>query len=195
LREIDVPYNYIHIDLIYQKQHEPEFLMINPYGKVPVLIDRDVKIFESAAICTYLAEKYPEKNMIPQSGTKEKAYFDQWMYFTMTELDAALWIIVKHTFIYPPEKMQEESRDLAAEDFRKAARILNHHLSNKKFVMGDEFTAVDVMLGQTLAWAYGYDVMLPFELLRDAPHLRAYLKQLSERPAMPESLRVRCEGL
>jgi glutathione S-transferase len=192
---MDVPYNYINIDLIYQKQHEPEFLMINPYGKVPVLVDRDVKIFESAAICIYLAEKYPEKNMIPKAGTKSKAYFDQWMYFTMTELDSALWIIVKHTFIYPPEKMQEESRDLAAEDFRKAARILNHHMSNKKYVMGDEFTTVDVMLGQTLAWAYGYDVMLPFELLRDAPHLRAYLKHLSERPAMPESLRVRCEGL
>lgn len=113
----------------------------------------------------------------------------------MTELDQALWIIVKHTFIYPPEKMQEESRDLAAEDFRKAARILNQHLSSRKFVMGNEFTMVDVVLGQTLAWAYGYDVMVPFALLKDAPHLRAYLKNLSHRPAMPESLRVRCEGL
>ena len=87
LREAGLEYETVSIDLIKGEQRSPEFLAINPYGKLPVLDDAGTVITESAAICTYIAEKFPEANLIPVPATAARAHYHQWICFCIAEME------------------------------------------------------------------------------------------------------------
>ena len=103
------------VDLRNDKGQDPEYLKIHPLGKVPALVDGDFTIFESAAILSYLGDKYPEKNLIPKAGTYDRGHYDQWMAYTLTELDAVLWTRSKHAFVLPEEMRAPEAVAKACE--------------------------------------------------------------------------------
>ena len=81
----------------------PLFLRLNPAGKIPVLVDGDLVLTESAAIVLYLAEKYPAKGLIP-TDLKQRAQAYRWLMFAVTELEQPLWRILRHTALYPENK-------------------------------------------------------------------------------------------
>ncbi len=87
LQELNVPFEGIKVQLSQGEHKKPEFLKINPYGRVPVLVDGDLVLSESIAICLYLADKYADKKLIPPPGTPERAKHDQWLLFCATELE------------------------------------------------------------------------------------------------------------
>lgn len=188
LEELGVEFESVEVD-ISQEDIPSDFLKVNPFGKVPVLVDGDLTLFESAAICTYLADKFPEKGLIPAVGTKDRALHDQWMYFCMAELEQPLWMIAKHTFIYDEAKRSNQAIALAKEDFIQIARPLEKYMSSRSFVLGDNFQAVDVMIGQTLIWSFAMKMTKHLDLLAGLPALTSYLRMLSERKKMPAELR------
>src|SRR5579859_1321782 len=103
LRELGLDFDYVPVDLTKGEHKTPDFLKINPAGKVPVLVDGDLVLPESAAIILYLAEKYPEKGLLPRD-LKDRAEMYRWIMFSVTELEQPLWRITKHDFLLPEER-------------------------------------------------------------------------------------------
>ena len=130
-----------------------DYLKINPAGKVPALRDGDMTLTESAAIVTYLGDKFPEKQLVPRAGTAARAQYDQWCYFVLSELEQPLWTKGKHTFILPPEKRVPAVIETAKWEFRKALDILSLGLEGNRYILGDTFSAADILIAHTLTWA------------------------------------------
>jgi glutathione S-transferase len=103
LRELGVEFEFVNVNLMAGENRRPEFLALNPAGKVPVLVDGEFVLTESVAIVLYLAEKYTEKNLLP-AGVELRAQVNRWLMFTATELEQPLWRIARHTAIYPKDK-------------------------------------------------------------------------------------------
>jgi len=104
LEEIGAPYTYYQLDFSKGDNRSDYFLKINPGGKIPVLVDGDLVVTESGAICNYLGEKYPAKKLTPPSGTRERATYDQWLMFVLTESEQPLWTNGKHRFALPEDE-------------------------------------------------------------------------------------------
>lgn len=113
----------------------PELLKLNLAGKLPVLVDGDVILTESAAIPLYLAEKYPEKGLIP-SGLADRAQMYRWIFFLVTEIEQPLWRIALNTAIYPEEDRVPADIRNATRDCKKMVAVFEEHMANRKFVVG-----------------------------------------------------------
>ncbi|NTX25850.1 glutathione S-transferase family protein [Burkholderia pyrrocinia] len=181
LKELDADFEFVSVNLLAGEHKRPEFLRINPAGKVPVLVDGDRVIPESAAIVLYLADKYPEKALLPvDPAQRAQAY--RWVMFAVTELEQPLWRITRHTFLYPPEKRSPADIELAREDFATMAAILDKHLEGRKFIVGDTLTVADCVTAYLIDWASECNLIEPF------PQLRAYLERLYARPKAPQRI-------
>lgn len=178
LKELGLDFDYVPIDLTKGEHRSPEFLEINPAGKLPVLVDGDLVLPESAAIILYLAEKHPEKAMIP-ADLKERAEMYRWIMFAVTELEQPLWRITKHSFILPEERRSPAEIALAREDFLAMGAILDRHMANRAFLLGDRISAADCVTAWLMDWANEYS------LIGDFPHLQAYMTRLYQRPTAP----------
>ena len=182
LQELEVPFESAWVNLPKGEHRSPEFLKLNPAGKVPVLVDDDLVLNESVAIVLYLAEKYPEKGFLPKDS-KARAELDRWLLFTVTELEQPLWRIAKHTSLLPPERRIPTDVALAGDDFRDMAPVLEEHLEHNEFVAGDRVSAADFVVAYTLDWAN------EAKLLSDFPAASAYMERMYERPKA--ALRIR----
>lgn len=177
LEEADAEYEFISMDLLNGDHKSDWFRAINPACKVPAMCDDDFVLIESGAICQYIAGKYSQGNLIPNEGTKERALFDQWMSYIVTELEQPLWTLGKHKFALPKEYRVDAIIKTAIYEFSRALEPLSQSMQNKKYLVGDRFTVADIMAGQTLLWAIKYDVPVGI------PHLLQYANELKSRPA------------
>lgn len=182
LREAGAEYETVSIDLTKGEQSTPEFLAINPYGKLPVLVDGDAVVTESAAICTYVAEKYPAARLIPEPATIARAHYYQWVCFCIAEMEPQLASIRKNMVKYPKPKRSLMAIDIGREEYAKAAGLLAAHLEKNEYVLGKEFSAADIIIGYDLIWADS------LKLLDEIPVLKAWLEKLKQRPAFPDFL-------
>ena len=130
-----------------------EYIKINPGGKVPAIRDGDLVLTESAAIVTYLGDKFPDKKLVPPAGSAARAKYDQWCYFVLSELEQPLWTKGKHKFMLPRDKRVPAIIETAEWEFQKALKILSQGLGGNRFILGDTFSAADILIGQTLSWA------------------------------------------
>ncbi len=182
LQELNVPFSGISIDFKGGGHRDPEFLKLNPYGRVPVLVEGDMVLCESAALCLSLGDRYRDRAVVPEAGTRDRGYHDQWVFFCTNELEQPLWRIFHQSVLYPEDKRLPGDIEFAREDFKGAARILEEFLHNKHYLVGDRFTVADIITSYTLYWADSYGLLEGFPALQD------YLVRQSERPACPEEL-------
>lgn len=181
LRELGAEFEFIPVDLTAGEGQTPEFLRLNPAGKLPVLVDGDLILTESAAIVLYLAEKYPGHGLLPSDlATRAQVY--RWALFAMTELEQPLWRMARHTFLYPEDKRLPADIDLAREDFRDMAAVLDRHMEGRTYIVGDTVTAADCVTAYLMDWANEED------LLGDFPRLRAYMDRMYARPTAPQRI-------
>ena len=181
LKELDADFEFVSVNLLAGEHKRPEFLRLNPAGKVPVLVDGDLVIPESAAIVLYLADKYPGKALLPvDPALSAQAY--RWVMFAVTELEQPLWRITRHSFIYPPEKRLPADIELAREDFATMAAILDRHLEGREFIVGDTLTVADCVTVYLIDWADECHLIDAF------PQLRAYVERLYARPKAPQRI-------
>jgi glutathione S-transferase len=181
LKELDADFEFLPVNLLAGENRHPDFLRLNPTGKTPVLVDGDLVLSESAAIVLYLAEKYPDKGLLP-ADLKTRAEVYRWVMFAMTELEQPLWRITRHTMLYPEEKRLPADIALAREEFAAMARVLEHHMEGRQFIVGDSITAADCVTAYLIDWAD------EVHLLDDFPQLRAYLDRMYRRPAAPQRM-------
>src|SRR3546814_2965069 len=106
LNELGLEYEHCPVDLMQGEAQRPAFLDLNPAAKVPVLVDGDVVLTESAAIQLYLAEKHPEAGLIPEA-LEDRAQMYRWIFFLVTEIEQPLWRIERQTLIYSEERSEE----------------------------------------------------------------------------------------
>jgi glutathione S-transferase len=181
LKELDIDFEFVPVNMLRGEHKHPDFLRINPTGKVPVLVDGDVVIPESAAIILYLADKYREKGLMPED-LKARAEVYRWALFVVTELEQPLWRITRHTSIYPEEKRLPADIALAKEEFLSMAAVLDAHLDGRRFIVGENITVADCVT------AYLIDLADELKLLGDFPRLRAYLEKMYARPSAPQRI-------
>ncbi len=178
LQELDVDFESITINLAVGEHFRPEFLKINPAGRVPVLVDDDFVLTESVAIVLYLAEKYLHKGLVP-TDLKQRAQVNRWLLFTATELEQPLWRIARHTALYPEHLRLPAEVSLARQDFTDMAAVMEEHMQGRKFVVGDTLTVADLVGAYTLDWAN------EVQLLDNFPQLLEYMERMYARPKAP----------
>lgn len=181
LRELGADFEFVPVNLMAGEHRRAEFLALNPAGKLPVLVDGDSVITESAAILLYLAEKYPEKGLLP-TDLKERAQVYRWIMFAMTELEQPLWRMAKHTVLLPEDKRLPQDIALAREDFAAMAHVLDRHMEGRRFIVGDRVTAADCVTAYLMDWADWT------HLLDGFPNLRAYLDRMYARATAPQRI-------
>ncbi len=157
LEELAVPYEIVLIDSNGGGHKGVEYRKIHPHGRLPALQDGTLTMFGSAAICAYLADKFPDKRMAPALGTMERGMYYQWMFYSMAALEA---------YALSREKMKE------------CFLLLDGMLGGREFILGDKITAADVMIGSGVIW-----LDARHHLLDDFPSLDAYAKRLIARPS------------
>ena len=181
LQELGVGFEAITVNLVAGEHRRPEFLKVNPAGKLPVLVDGDLVLTESVAIVLYLAEKYPEKGLLPTDLT-ERAQVNRWLLFAATELEQPLWRISRHTALYPEDKRLPGDVALARQEFEEMGAVLEKHLQGRQFVVGDRATVADFVMAYTLDW--GGEA----QLLDGFPVLRGYMERMYARPKAPQRI-------
>jgi glutathione S-transferase len=187
MKELDAEFEFVPVNLMAGEHFKPEFLRLNPAHKLPVLVDGDLVLTESAAIVLYLAEKYPDKGLLP-TDLMQRALVYRWVMFCMTELEQPLWRIARHSFIYPEDKRSPADIALAQEDFIEMAKVLEQHMVGREFIVGDTMTAADCVTAYVIDWASMVD------LLGDLPLLRAYLERMYARPKAPPRMAAMATG-
>lgn len=185
LQELGVDFESVPVKLFAGEGRSPQFLAINPAGKLPVLVDGDLVLTESAAIVLYLAEKYGK--FLP-ADAKGRAEVNKWLLFTVTELEQPLWRIAKNTNLYPEAQRLAADIPLASQDFRAMADIAEKHMQGRTYVFGDGVTIADFVLAYTLDWAN------EVQLLDRCPQLLAYMERMYARPKAPKRIaQIRAE--
>lgn len=178
LEELEQEYEFCLVDFNKGEPQAPEYLAINPSGKVPAFSDGDFLMLESAAIVAYLGDKNPDSKLIPAAGTIERARYDQWSYFAMCELEQPLWTIGKNKFALPEAQRCAAIFPTAQWEFQKALKLFSAGLGDNDYILGDSFSAVDILLGQTLMWGTAFKQPIEQE------NLQAYLKRVGSRAAL-----------
>ena len=163
LEELSLPYEFVLLDMAVGEHQQPEYLAINPMGKVPALVDDTFKIWESGAILLYLAEKYDK----PEVSFEERSIWSQWVLFANSTLATGLFI--------------EASRE---KDVPKLLTALSEILNKTPYILGSEFTVVDVAVGSILAYV---PMMLPIDL-SPYPIILDYIKRMNDRTAFKNSI-------
>lgn len=181
LNELDVDCEVVSVDMGIGEHQGDAFRKLNPAGKLPALVDGDLVLTESSAIQLYLAEKYPERGFIPSVFT-ERAEMYRWIFFLVTEIEAPLWRMALHSRIYPENERDAQEISRAERDGKGMAAVLEQHMREREFVVGDRVTVADFNAAYTLDWANEAG------LLCEAPALRAYVKRMYARPRAPMTI-------
>lgn len=148
----------------------PEYLAINPMGKVPAIVHDGHVVTECAAICAYLADAFPEAGLQPNAG--ERADYYRWMLFAAGPLEAA---ITNRHMKWEPTAEQEMMAGYGSYD--KAVAALEGAIDGKDYICGTRFTAADVYVGSQVDWG------LQFGSLPTRPAFETYAAKLRARPA------------
>jgi glutathione S-transferase len=181
LEEAGADYEYQLVNLLKGAAREPSYLEVNPGGKVPALNDGDLTLTESAAICWYVAERYPHSNLLP-TNLGERALIQQWCSFAVTELEQPLWSISKHTFALPEKRRVPALLETAAWEFARAAGVLALGLGGRPYIVGERFSVADILVANTLSWARNRKVSI------ESAALNEYADRLLSRPACIRAL-------
>lgn len=163
LEELEVPYEYVMLDMKSGEHQLPQYLAINPMGKVPAIVDGDFQLWESGAILLYLNEKYGKEQYSVEASGK----IAQWVLFSNSTFSASIY---------------DEAR--RNEEMPRLMNPLNEILAQQPFLMGNQFSVADVAVGSVLAFAL---IMLKLDL-SGYPNVINYCQRLSERPAFKKSM-------
>lgn len=178
LEELGLDYDYKYVDLLKAEAREPEFLEINPAGKLPALKTEGGVITESLAIMNYLCALRPEAELIPNLSPFRRAQYDQWCSFALTELEQPMWSISKHKFALPKAHRFSEAIPSFEYEFQVALDLLSRGLGSNDYILGDQFSAADILLGHSLFWGVSFKQKIQQE------NINAYIGRLGVRPAL-----------
>ncbi len=176
LEEVGEPYEIELLNLKNGDQRKPEFLALNPMGKVPTLIDGETVVSEVSAICCYLADAYPKAGLAPAIDDKLRGPYLKWLFYAPSCIEPA---IIDKALNRPPAP-----RTMAGwANYDTVIAVLRDATGNAApYLLGERFTAADVVIGSSLRWG------MQFKLLPELPEFVTYTKGLNERPALQRQI-------
>ena len=171
LEELGEPYDIKLIKLSAGDNMKPDYLAINPMGKVPALKHGDTVITEVAAICAYLADEFPQKKLNIPAGSPRRGVYLKWLFFGPSCVEPAM--IDRAA----PRKEEARRAMLGYGDFDTCMNVLAKAVAQGPWLMGEQFTAADVVIGSTIRWG------TLFKLIPERPEFTAYAARIAARPA------------
>jgi len=192
LEEIGQPFELAFVDRAQNTHKSADYLKLNPNGLIPVLVDGDLVLYETAAICLHLADKYPEKKLAPELGTPQRAQLYKWLIWCTNTVQSTLL-----AYFYP-ERWVDAGNEMGAKQVKahaesKVSGLLDQlerqlEASGGPWLLGEQFTVVDPYVMMLCRWTRGFS-----RPARDLPQLGPYLQQVLARPAVQRALQT--EGL
>ena len=180
LEELGVPYEKVKVDLAAGDQRKPEYLALNPNGKIPLLVEDGVPIFESLAILVYLGERFGvEKGLYPALGP-QRAEALKWMAWAAVTLSEAVGRIIRNASDrFPAEQRNEKAAEQAKKDLLEMWGVIDHALAGKEYLVGDRFTLADLAVAGfvMISGRFGVD-------LGSLKNVQAWSARAMSRPAI-----------
>jgi glutathione S-transferase len=170
LDECGAQYEPVVLDLSKHEHKSPEFLKINPAGKVPALVDGETRIYENAAICLYLADKHPDAKLAPRVGAPERGRYLSLMVYSTAQLEPAMGDALLNV---------ETQAERGWTSFETVKDVVEEELGEGPYLFGEWFTAADVMIGSMFIWKRIWGRP------RDREKIEAYVDRLLQRPHAP----------
>jgi glutathione S-transferase len=176
LEEIGVDYENVAVNFL-DEAKKPQYLAINPNGRIPALVDGDLTLFESMAINLYLAKKY-DGGLQPKA-LEDEARAVQWSFWGMTELEPHLLKMLQHRVLLPEDQRNASEAEAGAEALQAPLGVLDGALADRAYLLGDAFTIADLNVASVLSWAIfvGLD-------LTGFPRVKAWFDACLGRPAV-----------
>jgi glutathione S-transferase len=153
------------------EQKSPEYLAINPMGKVPAIVHRGVVVTEAAAICAYLADAFPDAGLAPATGDPARGTYFRWFFFSAGCVEPA---VVDKVFARPPVGRPGA---IGYGTYEDTLKVLESALKPGPFILGERFSAVDVYVGSQIIWGMRLNTLEP------RPAFEAYAALCTARPA------------
>ena len=184
LEEIGVPYQRVLVDRLQNAHKAPDYLQLNPNGLIPVLVDGDLVLYETAAICLHLSDTHPDAGLVPPVGTAERAHFYKWLMWLTNTLQATLI-----TYFYPERLVAPGNANGAAEvkaqaELRIGSMLdqLDAELARRggPWFAGEKYSALDAYVFTLCRWTRNFQS----PAARTRPQLRPYLQRMLARPAV-----------
>jgi len=172
LEELGEPYDIHLLSLAKGEQSKPEYLAVNPMGKVPAVKHGDAIITEVAAICTYLADEFPHARLNIPVGDPLRGPYLKWLFFSPSCIEAA--VLDKAA----PRKEEPRRGMVGYGDFESVMNVVVKAVAKGPYLMGEQFTAADVVVGSMLRWG------MMFDLLPKRQEFIEYVARLEQRPAL-----------
>jgi glutathione S-transferase len=167
LDECGADYEIVPIDFDKREHKSPWFLRINPAGKLPALVDGNTSLFENAAICLYLAERFPQAKLAPPIDDPRRGRYLSLMVYSTSQLEPAMGDALLEL---------EHKPQRGWTDFETVKDVIEGELGEGPYLFGDWFTAADVMIGSMFIWKRMWGRP------PDRPRIEAYVDRLMARP-------------
>ena len=182
LEDLGVPYERVPVDRAQNRHKEPAYLKLNPNGRIPVLTDGDLVLYECAAIVLHLCDTHPQAKLAPQVGSTQRAHFYKWLAWCTNTLQATLIL-----YFYP-ERWADEAGAIAqvkAHAESAVGRMLDQleallQCHEGPWALGRDYTALDPYVFTLCRWTRNFQG----RKARDLPLLGAYLQRVAARPAV-----------
>ncbi|MGE0596105.1 MAG: glutathione S-transferase family protein [Hyphomonadaceae bacterium] len=159
--------------------HHPDVAAIHPLSKLPAFRDKGRPLFESAAICTWLADSHPEAGLVAPSGRWERALHDQWISFALTEIEAFLWHSARNLFILPEAERLPAVFPQNEAAAKRGLAVLENELKDKNWLIGDRFSLTDIIVSYDVCWSQ------ILGMTEGMPRVNAYAERILARPHCP----------
>jgi glutathione S-transferase len=172
LEETGAPYDVKILSFEKGEHKAPEYLAINPMGKVPAIVHRGTVVTESAAICAYLADAFPQSDLAPALDDPARGTYYRWLFFGAGCIEPAL---VDRLFARPPV---DRPGALGYGNYTDTLNALEQALAPGPYILGERFSAADVYVGSQIVWG------MMTKSLEPRPAFEQYAARLSERPAL-----------
>ena len=181
--ELGLSYEHQPIEIGDAGARSPEFLAINPNGRLPFIVDGGFTLFESLAITLYLAKKHANGSLYPATLQAEaKAW--QWSFWAISEVDRGVNIWSLHAIRLPAAQRDAALREEALKVIAAPFKVLDAALTKSPYLLGETFTVADLNVAAVISRAVDMD-------LSTVPHLKAWLTRCLDRPAARKALALK----
>ena len=184
LEELNMEYELEILPFTKEGLKSPEHRARHALGRVPVLEDDDISIFESGAIIQYIIERYKDGDLKPNSESKEFPYYLQWFHYCEGMVMPPMNQIVVQTILLPPDRRDENVLKQAQNLLTKSLGPVNDNLADKDYLIGN-FSAADLMLGHSCFMANRLGC-----ISSDMEHIRDYVSRIEARPAFQKAIKM-----
>ena len=171
LEEVGEPYDTVLLEYD-TSMKAPEYLAVNPMGKVPAIRHGDTVVTEGAAICAYLADIFPDKGLAPPPGSQLRGPYYRWLFFAAGPVEAA--VTGKSMGLLAPE---DKRRMAGYGTYEETIDALEQAVSGSRYICGDQFTAADVYVGSQIGWGMMFGSIEKRSVFED------YFGRIASRPA------------